>query len=47
MKRNKNFVYLLLLGGLLILLDSCASGKGCGCGTDINRAYGKSPKRFH
>jgi hypothetical protein len=47
MKRNKFFFYTLLICGLSLLAESCATGKkGCGCGTDINRAA-KMPKRYH
>lgn len=46
MKLNKLFVGALLLLASLIVLEGCAGSKGCGCGTDLNRAY-KTPKRYH
>jgi|ThiBioDrversion2_2_1062182.scaffolds.fasta_scaffold00005_1120 hypothetical protein len=45
--KNKIIGGLLLLAMGTVFLQSCAGGKaGCGCGTDINRAY-KMPKRYH
>lgn len=46
MKGNKIFVLALLLGGFMLVAQSCGTAKkGCGCGADINRAY--KPKRYH
>jgi len=37
---KKTIVYMLLLSFGMILIQSCAGGrKGCGCGSDINKAY--------
>lgn len=47
MKGNKLVVYLLIVIAISFFAEGCAtSAKGCGCGTDLNRAY-KTPKRYH
>jgi len=46
MKQNKLAFYLLLIFAGSFILQSCATGKNCGCGGDLNRAY-KTPKRYH
>jgi len=47
MKVNKIAVYLFFIMATSLILASCAtSGKGCGCGADINRVN-KPAKRFH
>lgn len=44
MKKNKLAFLLLFIVVGSFMLQSCATGKNCGCGGDLNRAY-KSPKR--
>ncbi len=47
MKRlNKLTVWILVVLIGAMVMQSCASSKGCGCGADLNRAY-KPPKRFN
>jgi hypothetical protein len=41
---KKSIIYLVLLGAVLVLAQSCSSSKKCGCGTDLNRMY--HSKRF-
>ncbi len=45
-KKNKTAFYLLLIMAACMILESCATTKDCGCGSNINRAY-KQPKRYH
>jgi hypothetical protein len=41
---KKSIIYVVLLGVVLVLAQSCSSSKKCGCGTDLNRVY--QSKRF-
>jgi len=41
---RKSLLFLLLLCFLGLMAQSCKTAKGCGCGTDLNRAY--KPKHF-
>jgi predicted small secreted protein len=42
MKKVLLFVWVVSVG---LLIQGCATGKGCGCGNDINKSY-RTPKRF-
>ncbi|HQE11344.1 MAG TPA: hypothetical protein PLQ78_01210 [Flavipsychrobacter sp.] len=37
--KMKTIVILMTLISSSILFQSCATGKGCGCGNDINKNY--------
>lgn len=46
LKNKKVTVLIILLSIFALVAQSCSTAKkGCGCGTDINRAY--KAKRFH
>ncbi len=46
MKRIKmNKLLILAAISASIVFQSCAAGKGCGCGNDINKNY-RTPKRY-
>jgi len=43
--KKVKIIALVLLSGIFIITQGCATGKGCGCGNDINKSY-KAPKRY-
>lgn len=46
MRTNRIVMYFLMLNAFVLVAESCASSKSCGCGNDLNKVY-KQPKRFH
>lgn len=43
--KNKLTLFILLIGVLALVAQSCSTSKKCGCGADINGVY-KHPKHL-